>query len=177
MGRIFQSPPIDAELLRENIELHRRGYFGGTSMRPYLPEIEELCRRYRARSLLDYGSGKGTLWADPNLSPGLRHIDVTLYDPAVEAFEALPAAAFDGVICMDVLEHIREAHLPGTLGAIISRAQRFVLLAICIRAGTKRLPFANEDVHVTVRPRQWWEALIAAHCTREGVDTQARYSE
>jgi hypothetical protein len=81
------------------------------------------------------------------------------------------------LICVDALEHVPESHLPVTLVAIVVMAVNLVYLVFCPRAGTKVLPFAGTDVHVTIRPAEWWLELIAARCHRDGLAVEVRFSE
>ena len=163
MDRVLSSAPVNEALRQENIELHRRGYFNGDSIRAHMLAIAALCKRRGVASLLDFGSGKGEAWAMENRPDVLREVELTLYDPAVEGLEQLPDRVFDAVVCVDVLEHIPEEDLPGTIEAIAQRARKFVFLVVCCRPGTKLLPFSMVDVHVTVRRQDWWRRLIAAH--------------
>jgi hypothetical protein len=176
MGGLLPAPPIDQELLAENEELHRRGYFGGLALAPHMEAIGRLCERFGCVSLLDFGSGKGELWVKPR-PRGLRKMHVQLYDPAYAPHAHLPDRSFDAVICVDVLEHIPERDLAGTMEAIAARAAKLVYLVICPRAGTKVLPHAGTDVHVTIRPAEWWLELVAARCQRDGLAVEVRFSE
>ena len=163
MDRLLPPAPVSEALRLENLELHRRGYFNGDSLRPHLQTIAGLCKRHRVVSLLDFGSGKGEAWAMRERPDVLRDVHLTLYDPAVPGLHQLPDEVFDAVLCVDVLEHIPEDDLPGTLQAIAARARKFVYLVVCCRPGTKLLPFSMVDVHVTVRREDWWRRLVAAH--------------
>src|SRR5690349_6616783 len=93
--------------------------FNGASILPQLPKIKLLAGEFGAKTLLDYGSGKGLQYRARNIK--LRNGDViesvqsylgvdsiTCYDPGVAEFQAFPQSQFDGVISTDVLEHCPE---------------------------------------------------------------------
>ena len=91
--------------------------FGGGSLLQHISIVEKLTRHTDAKSVLDYGSGKGLLYGETNLKlpdgtviPSVKEFwgveTLRLYDPGVEAFATRPDSSFDGVISTDVLEHI-----------------------------------------------------------------------
>jgi 2-polyprenyl-3-methyl-5-hydroxy-6-metoxy-1,4-benzoquinol methylase len=62
--------------------------------------------------VLDYGCGKGVLADQLNK---LKHISCEKYDPAIPDYDVRPKKVFDCLINTDVLEHIPEDELDGTL--------------------------------------------------------------
>jgi hypothetical protein len=93
--------------------------FTGKSLRDHIPRIKALIEATGARSILDYGSGKGLLYAKRDLAlPGGRMVasikdywgveTIRCFDPGVPEFAALPSEPSDGLVCTDVLEHIPE---------------------------------------------------------------------
>jgi hypothetical protein len=120
-----------AELLALNRELHEQGAgaqgktaantFGGKSLRDHVAPIAALVRTRRARTILDYGSGKGQMYeALPGESPNSRRktlrawggAKVTCYDPGYAPFAAPIEEEYDGVVCTDVLEHVADDDIP-----------------------------------------------------------------
>ena len=167
-------PPVDPALVAEYVELHKRGYHHGWAVRPYLPAIAGLVRKHGATSLLDYGAGKGKVWHEDRAHEAHGLPMPVCYDPAVPAFAQLPDRFYDGVICVDVLEHLPVEHVGMTLAGIRARARKFLFLAACCRPGTKTLPFSGLDVHLTVRSEKWWAERVAKFCP--GIDVTLRFS-
>lgn len=81
------------------------------------------------------------------------------YDPGYEPFSQLPAGQFDGVICIDVLEHITEPDLGWVIDELFAHAHRFVFATIAYYSAKKHLP-NDQNAHCTVRPPPWWTGLI-----------------
>lgn len=160
--------------------------FAGQSLAPHLPAIRELVRATGARTLLDYGSGKGLLHrARPLPLPGGGEAPsltawwglerTVCYDPAYPPHAARPAETFDLVVCTDVLEHCPEEDLDWILGELFGFARHAVYLCIACYPAKKSLP-NGENAHVTVRPPDWWRArLEAAAGRRPGVAWQAAF--
>jgi len=145
--------------------------FPGESLRPHLGHIKRLIERTGARTLLDYGAGKGLqyqpmpldrggrIWPDVQSYWGVEQI--YCYDPAYEPLSHLPAWTFDGVICTDVLEHCPEEDVDWILAEIFAYARRFVYANIASYPAQKTLP-NGENAHCTIRPAEWWLEKIRA---------------
>jgi len=145
------------EILAEYRRQHEAGQFRGLTMLEFDRSIGKLIGRFGAKTLLDYGSGKGEAWQ--TLAPKMG-IHVTCYDPGVPRFAVLPERMFHGVICCDVLEHIPMENVAQALTEIFERAERFVWLSVCCRPAKKHFPDGT-NMHVTVQPLDWWRARIA----------------
>jgi hypothetical protein len=132
--------------------------FLGHTIEQYKDELQELVRRTSSRDLLDYGSGWGKAWPDL-----VRELGITVhkYDPAIPKFQRKPDRTFDGVTCVDVLEHVPERLVEEVLAEIFDYATRFVLLTVCCRPAKKSFPDGT-NMHVTVRPFAWWWERIDA---------------
>ncbi|MCC6532790.1 MAG: class I SAM-dependent methyltransferase [Burkholderiales bacterium] len=178
------------ELQRLYIELHESGEkrlglppeqtFNGMSLMPQLARIKNLILRTGARSILDYGSGKGQQYAPMQLKVADGTIydgvidywgvdDVHCYDPCYFPYSALPTARFDGVVSTDVLEHCPEQDVDWIIGEIFGFAERFVYANIACFPAKKTLP-NGENAHCTIRPLAWWqERLEAATASRPGL--------
>lgn len=103
-------------------------------------------------SILDYGSGMGTLrQLILQLHPDA---DVRNYDPGIPEDSAMPVPA-DVVICTDVLEHIEPDHLDEVLQHIFSLARRAIYLQIALFPAKKTLP-DGRNAHLIVQPTGWW---------------------
>ena len=133
-------------------------------------EIKAMIDAHSARTILDYGSGKGCQYQQVQVTlsdgrvfptiPAFWGVDsVTCYDPAYEPFKQLPQMQFDGVVCTDVLEHIPEDDLPWIVEELFGFARRFVYVNVACYPAMKRLP-NGENAHCTVRPTAWWDTLV-----------------
>lgn len=181
---------------RELVALYRQMHLEGEKARNLPPEevfpgrslpvhaiaIKEMIERTGARTLLDYGAGKGMQyqWRDLALNDGRRVSDlksfwgvesITCYDAAYPPFTALPEGRFDGVICTDVLEHCPESDIEWILDEIFGYAEKFVYGNIACHLAKATLP-NGENAHCTARPEAWWKPLLARVASRR---PQVRY--
>jgi len=165
-------------------------HFSGYSIRPYVGEITALVRRHISflewngvpvpisGRLLDYGSGKGFQYLALRVHDQWGGLLPHCYDPGVRQLREKPSGKFSGIICTDVMEHIEERDVPKTLADIFGFAgeRAFVFFAIACRpAKRKRLP-DGRDVHVTIKPPEWWGAQIDPF-RRKGLTIRAVYDE
>jgi hypothetical protein len=157
-------------------------YWGG-SLLPHIKEIRRAIEVHSARSLLDYGSGKGWQYSSMSVAPGVvaERIKSALlsegsdaesipeywgvdrpyfYDPCYGPLSTKPTTTFDGVVCTDVLEHCCEAELEGIITEVFAFAKRFAYINVSDTDAGMRLP-NGENAHCTVRPFKWWEQRIA----------------
>lgn len=150
--------------------------FPGKKTLEHAGDIAALCRQYQARHLLDYGAGKGGHYRedlrfrapDGTVHQGLKSVwgvdSVQLWDPGLDT--ALDAdAVFDGVLCVDVLEHCFLADIPWIVDELFTRARSFVFANVACNPTRGRLP-NGEDMHVTLRPPEWWSGLFTATAAR-----------
>lgn len=175
------------DLLEIYREMHRGGEqhmgvpaaetFDGRSLRAHVISIKRLIDVTGARTVLDYGSGKGTQYDPRPLSiPGQGQWDsvidywgvdeVTCFDPAYQPYSGMPSGKFDGVISTDVLEHCPEDDVSWIVDEIFSFASKFVFLTIACYPARKRLP-SGENAHCTVRPLQWWEKVLRGAAAKD----------
>jgi len=190
-----QNPsPRYKELLALYRQMHTEGerflnippekVFPGTSLPFHLAPIQKLIQRYNAKSILDYGSGKGTQYQYevklPDGSMGLTKdywgVDsITCYDPAYQPFSTLPIGRFDAVISTDVMEHCPEQDIPWILDEMFRYAEKFVFVNIACFPAFKRL--ANgENAHCTVKSEHWWtQRLDSVNAKYPGVKYHALF--
>lgn len=146
--------------------------YPGVSLLPHLARIRTLIERTGARTLLDYGCGKGLQYELVGFdAPGVGRIDsvvdywdvdeIACYDPCHAPFSTLPTGLFDGVISTDVLEHCGEEDLAWIVAEMFAYARRFVFAAVASYPAKTHLP-NGENAHVTIRPAEWWRTLFAA---------------
>ena len=140
-------------LEEEYRRMHQKGAFTGGSLAKHVDEIKKLVSDHDVKTLLDYGCGKAKCHNEKLAS------SVTLYDPYCEPYTTHPEGTFDMVICTDVLEHVPEDEVGPLLHKLMHLADKVLFLAISTRPARKT--FTNgENVHVTVRPKEWWEGML-----------------
>jgi len=163
-----------AQLLNLYREMHAGGRpktghsaedtFSGLSLTEHVEPIARLVARHAATTILDYGSGKGTLYRsapgeDPEsrfkTMPRWNDALVTCYDPAYPPFAGPHQGPYDGVISTDVLEHIPAEDIPWVLNHLFAHARRFVYAVAACFPAKKLLPDGS-NAHCTLRPAEWW---------------------
>ena len=153
-----------------NLNLPPEKTFNGMSLIPQAVRIRSIIEQTGARTILDYGSGKGQQYGQMKLrgSDGTQFDDVLdfwdvdnvhCYDPAYPPYSTLPQGRFDGVICTDVLEHCPEQDIPWIIDEMFSYAERFVFANVACYPAQKRLP-NGENAHCTIQPGEWWEGIL-----------------
>jgi hypothetical protein len=173
------------ELIRLYRDMHERGdiahglkpedTFDGRSLKPHCMTIRDLVKTHGARTLLDYGSGKGRMYGririrypDGHVVEGLREFwgvdEIRCFDPGFAEFDRLPEGTFDGVICTDVLEHCPEEDIPWILDELFSYARHFVFATVALYPAVKTLS-NGANVHCTLKPAAWWREQILAAAT------------
>jgi hypothetical protein len=143
--------------------------FSGVSLGPQVGRIKRLIDATGAKTVLDYGAGKGRLYEPRQVRVGERSWDsvldfweidlVTLYDPAYGPHNKLPQGRFDGVLCTDVMEHCPEEDVPWIVAELFGYASRFVFVNAACYPAAKTLP-NGENAHCTIRPPEWWEDIF-----------------
>ena len=143
------------------IEQYKQMYYTGDMLFPNLEYIVKLVKLTEAKSLVDFGCGKGKQYS--GWGELTAHITLgmmpTLYDPGVKEFEEIPEGKFDGVYSTDVMEHIPKDELSDALEIIFSKASKFVFLAICTAPAIQLLP-NGENAHCTLERIDWWINVV-----------------
>jgi hypothetical protein len=139
--------------------------FAGTALTEHIPGIAKLVQATVATTLLDYGSGKATLYQPaPGADPESRFksmpawgedLVVTCYDPGYAPFADAYESQYDGVITTDVLEHIPAEDIQWVLHHLFGHARQFVYAVAACFAAKKILPDGT-NAHCTVRTPDWW---------------------
>jgi len=140
--------------------------FDGRGLALHLEVVRQLCAKFQARTLIDYGCGKAKAYAgtrarhpDGRQESGLQEVwgleQITLYDPALQAYAELPAERHDVVLATHVLEFTPEQDVDWVLAELFGYARRFVFLAIACHASSWSLA-DGENYHATQRSPGWW---------------------
>jgi hypothetical protein len=159
-------------------ELHKnQKWFAGYTLKRYADEIAKLVIEQQSRSLADYGCGKGYQYLEKRLHEKWGGLLPYCYDVGVRQLasrdpEKRPwPGNFDGIICTDVLEHIEQQDIPGLLDdalSMLTQEDRPVFAyfsAATIASERKNLP-DGRNVHVTLKPAEWWDAQWKAAFAR-----------
>lgn len=118
------------------------------------PAVAQFADEIGAKSILDYGSGQGTL------ARALPDRKVTNYDPGVAGSSGLPKLAHL-VVSSDVLEHIEPDKLDNVMKHIHGLAVTGAYFMIATRPANKNLP-DGRNAHLLVESPDWWLAKIDA---------------
>lgn len=132
--------------------------------------LEKIFNRFNIKTVLDYGCGKGFQYLFDKIHKAWNLDSVCLYDIGVLEFSIKPEKnkKFDAVLCLDVMEHIREDHLDYYLRDIFSYAKDLVVFSISCRPAKKSLP-NGENAHLTVKPVEWWNEKISSVMSQEKI--------
>lgn len=141
----------DAEYLRFH-KLPKK--FDGHSTYEFKDMIYNIIKVTRSKTILDYGSGKGIQYTKQHLDL-YWGVEAECYEPYYEPYNKLPDKRFDGVICVEVLEHVPEERLEVLFTNIFSRAEKFVFFTICMITGGTFFT-TGENVHITIKSKEWW---------------------
>lgn len=134
--------------------------FHGLSILPHTGIIRKMINKTDAKTLLDYGSGRGDQYEPPNTLHAVWGVPKPfIYDPAFSTHDVLPVGTFDGVLCSDVLEHVPEQELDELIITLFNYAEKFVWASVCCRPAKKCFP-DGRNMHVTINSIRWWRDLI-----------------
>jgi hypothetical protein len=149
---------ISDAYVAQNRALHKRPQGYGGAGHKHAPAVLALAEHVGAASVLDYGSGQGTL-KKAMLAAGFS-AQVMEYDPAMKGRAALPKPA-DLVVSTDVLEHVEPDRLAAVLAHIRRLACKAAYLVIATRPAQKVLD-DGRNAHLLVKPASWWMEQVAA---------------
>lgn len=143
-----------------------KAVFLGHSLKPHIATIKKLLDKHQARTVLDFGSGKGELYepspvnTDARMLPAWGEaVQVTCYDPGYEPYATYGDKAYDVVISTDVVEHIPEDDIGWVLDDMFSLATKAVFVVAACYAAKKIMP-DGANAHCTLKPPRWWVKQI-----------------
>ncbi len=142
--------------------------FSGVSLTEHIDPIAHLIKLSKAKTVLDFGSGKGKLYHDASgyqansrykTIPSWGESLVTCYDPGYEPFSKPVDGHYDVVISTDVVEHIPEEDISWVLDKIFAYANHSVYIVAACYPAHKHLPDGT-NAHCTLQPPEWWVGQI-----------------
>ncbi len=141
--------------------------WAGDDTLKYQKHIKSLVDKFQAKTILDYGCGKGIQYSTPCVDNKTfdEWLGVTVYkfDPCVPEFSTPPPKdmKFDGVICSQVLHTIPDADLPWVTEQITSYAEKFVFISLNFKRPAKnRKHIYNKDYFKQPRTRQFFKGFF-----------------
>ena len=149
---------ISEEYRRQQAELHKNPKYGMASV-SFAPAVAQVIEACGARSLLDYGAGKGRLGIA--LRQHLkRPLTIYHYDPAMPEW-ASPPAPCEFVACIDVLEHVEPPLLDNVLDDLRRVTAAVGVFTVHTEAALKVLP-DGRNAHLIQQPPSWWLPRLMA---------------
>lgn len=153
---------ISEEYRQLNRDLHSDNPQYGVSVRTLetgLEIVSNLIEVTKAKTVLDYGCGKGKLVGA--LQARWPAINVVGYDPAVEQFKKEPVLS-DVVISFDVMEHIEPECLVDVVCHIREVTRVAVMLGVATKPAKKKLR-DGRNAHLIVEPHTYWQDFFGQY--------------
>ena len=119
--------------------------------------FEACIEKWKPRSLLDYGCGKGAMLQQ--LRQKYPHLHCLGYDPAVNIYCQKPKQKFDVVFCNDVLEHVEPLYLDNVLKFIEHHSEKYAWLRIDTQPDNKILT-DGRNAHLIQQDEDWWSEML-----------------
>lgn len=170
MSLLFSMKPSDLispAYLEMQKELHARPKGYGGKGDKWAPAVAVMVDAFSAWSVLDYGSGQGSL--KKALLPLLtRSVRINEYDPAIPGKDAQPEFA-DLVTVTDVLEHVEPDRLSTVLAHLKVLARKAVFVVIATRPSNKTMT-DGRNAHLIIESGEWWhlKMIEAGFTVNEG---------
>lgn len=142
--------------------------FDGKSLKFFFQPIKQIIDFTKSKSIIDFGCGKAKYYFEEIVSNKKTYSnignywnidDIFLYDPGVENFSKYPIRKADGVICVDVVEHIPEDDVINFIEELFKLANRFVFIVIACYPAKKTLP-DGRNVHLCLKSANDWKKII-----------------
>ena len=112
-------------------QVKESAWAGGDS-KNYIEQIQCLQKHHRAKTLLDYGCGKGEQYTQkiPPFDQRCGFTSSYLYDPCVSYYSKPPRnnRKFDAIICLQVIRHIPNQDINWLKEYFERTAKKFVLI-------------------------------------------------
>ena len=143
--------------------------FDGKSLKYFFSPIKQIIDLTKSKSLIDFGCGKAKFYFNKifvnenefkNVTEYWNIQDYYLYDPGVNNFSTYPSIKMDGVICIDVVEHIPPEDVINFVEDIFKLAKKFVFIVIACYPAWKKLP-DGRNMHLSIKNPREWEGIIS----------------
>lgn len=135
--------------------------WAGYDVVKYQRQIKDLVIKYNAKTILDYGCGKGFQYTDPlpyalgDEEPVWTTFDKWLgvtvykYDPCVEEFKEPPSTnmKFDGVICNQVLQTIPDSDLSWVARKLKEHTDKFCFISLNFQKQAKSKKMMYDKIY------------------------------
>jgi len=151
----FTQTDLASQLYRDQLRTKHSLMKWGSSGASWAPEVLSFARELGAKSVLDYGCGRGAL--KPAIASELKVFE---YDPGIAGKDQLPKPA-DIVVCTDVLEHIEPEKIDAVLNHIRLLAKVGAYLVISMRPAREHLP-DGRNAHLIIENAVWWTKKLQA---------------
>jgi SAM-dependent methyltransferase len=147
--------------------------WAGLDVVKYQKQIQDLVNRYQARTILDYGCGKGEQYRQAlpyESEQQLQTFDqwlgvkVYCYDPCVPEYSVPPppGTKFDGVICSQVLQTIPDADLPWVAQQLESYTGKFCFVSLNFQRPAKsKKRIYDPAYYAQPRTRQFFRSFFS----------------
>tara|TARA_B100000123_G_C25661294_1_gene397775 strand:+ start:230 stop:763 length:534 start_codon:yes stop_codon:yes gene_type:complete len=143
--------------LRELESVHNAHTIGFGNKVKKIKEFEACMEKWKPRTLLDYGCGKGAMLQQ--LRQKYPFLHAIGYDPAVKIYSQKPKQKFDVVFCNDVLEHVEPLCLDNVLQFIEHHSKKYVWLRIDTQPANKILT-DGRNAHLIIENEDWWRERL-----------------
>ena len=143
--------------------------FDGKSLKFFFNPIKQIIDSSNSKSLIDFGCGKAKYYNEEVIINNTQYKNITsywkindyfLYDPGVKIFSKYPTNKADGVICVDVVEHIPEQDVINFIEELFRLANKFVFIVIACYPAAKQLP-DGRNVHLSIKEVDEWKKIIS----------------
>jgi len=153
---MMYSPTYMEQLQSLHNDPKKKPSFGGKIKD--LGEFYTFMDKWKAKSLLDYGCGKGAILT--HLQSKYSDATIIGYDPAVPAYASdHNLQLVECVFSNDVLEHIEPEYINEVLTHINSLAEKYIWLRIDTWPARKFLP-DGRNAHILLQSTEWWTNII-----------------
>lgn len=138
--------------------------FLGYSLTRWITKIKKIIEINKCKSLIDFGCGKAFLYnnnfkiADmefDSLSDFWGVNNIHLYDPGVEKYSIYPKNKHDGVICVDVIEHIPEEDIINFIDELFQLSNKFIFVVIATIPASKYFDDGT-NIHLCLKDQSIW---------------------
>ena len=165
------------ETINLYIKLHKDGSsstdaqetFDGRSLKFFFNTIKIILEKTKSSSIIDFGCGKAKYYFKEITIKNVKHKNITdfwnideyyLYDPGVKKFSKYPAKKSDGVICIDVIEHIPEKDIFIFFDNLFRLANKFIFVVVACYPANKTLP-DGRNAHLCIKKPAEWKKIFS----------------